>query len=127
MRSSDSRDDKFETELATTLSSVPRPRLSEDFDRELRARLALEKRAPSRRARQRVPTLPARARLLVRLYFGVAVCASLVIVASTELPTSLSPIAVASVLFALAFSLTPLWMLQKARPGLLELLLRTVR
>lgn len=127
MRSSDHEHDEFEVELAETLSSVPRPRLSEGFDRALRARLAQQKPALSRRVRQRVPTLPARAGLLVRLYFGIAAFASLVIVASTELPTSLPPIAVASILLALAFSLIPLWMMQKACPRLLELIVRTVQ
>jgi len=127
MRSSDREHDRFEVELATTLNSVPRPRLSEDFDRALRARLAREKQAPSRRVRQPVPVLPARARLLVRLYFGIAALASLLIVASTELPTSLSPTTAASILIALTFSLIPLWMMQKACPRLLERILRTVQ
>lgn len=127
MRSSDRGHDDFEVELAATLSAVPQPRLSEDFDRALRARLAREEPAPFRRAPQRVPTLPARTRILARLYFAIAAFASLVIVASTELPTSLSPVAAASILVALAFSLTPLWMMQKACPRLLELILRAVR
>ncbi len=118
--------DAFEMALAASLGSLPRPRLTQDFEQRLRARRVRTEPAAARRVPQ-VPTLPARTRMLLRLYFMIATLASLLIVAATELPTSLSPIAGASILVTLAFSLTPLWMMRKACPRFLELILRTVR
>ena len=117
----------FEAHLAATLSGIPAPRLSAGFESRLRSRIAGEVRAREPARPRRGVALVPRARVLLRSYFVAAGLASAAIVATTEVPASLPPGAWASIVLMLAISLSPLWVLARLRPGLLEMLLRTLR